>query len=237
MKVDDYLDPEVAVPLVRAYFKGVERDGDAPFEFTGAKFDSFARGGNRAETADRITADDIVAANLLGVDLPARASLRLLGPDARRVTTLLRQLPRAQRLADADINALYEPEHPATALWDLLRNDADLGPTKASTLLARKRPHLIPVFDPTIRSALGPIKGHWRRVHDIVTEHGTTLGAIRRDAGVAANVSLLRVLDVAVWMRATGADQVERATGANLLAPAKPKKKAKAKKAKKATKG
>jgi hypothetical protein len=229
-KIDEYLDPAVAVPLVRAYFKGVEREGDPPFTFTGARFDSLARGGHRADAADTLTYDDIVAVSLLGVDIPARASLRFLGPDARRVASLLRGLPRLQRLADVDVDALHEPDHPAMQLSTLLRSEPGIGSTKASKLMARKRPHLIPVYDSEVGAALGPVEGHWRRVHEIVTEHGAALAEIRKAAGVSSAVSLLRVLDVAVWMRQAGAAEVRAGTGVDLLPPREPKKKKKKKK-------
>jgi hypothetical protein len=197
-KLGKVLDPSTAAPLVRAYYKGV--DGVA---YTGAKFDTLARGGHRADAADDITYDDLVAVTLLGAEIPPEAALRLLGPDARAVSSLLRGLPRLQRLASVDVDELHEPDHPATQLWTLLRTDLDKA--TASKLMARKRPHLIPVWDPVIGRELGPVKGHWRRVHAIATDHAHTLAAIRREAGVASGVSLLRILDVTLWMRGTAA--------------------------------
>jgi hypothetical protein len=197
-KLGKVLDPSTAAPLVRAYYKG-----DDGVTYTGAKFDTLARGGHRADAADEITYDDLVAVTLLGSEVPPEAALRLLGPDARAVSAQLRGLPRLQRLASVDVDELHDPDHPAQQLWSLLR--VDLDKSTASKLMARKRPHLIPVWDPVIGRELGPVKGHWRRVHDIATDHAHTLAAIRREAGVASGVSLLRILDVTLWMRGTAA--------------------------------
>jgi hypothetical protein len=233
-KIDKLLDPERAAPLVRAYYKGVEGPDGAVHTFAGSRFETLARGGHRADAADEITYDDLGAVTLLGVEVPPNTALRLLGPDARAVSALLRSLPRLQRISGVEVEALDDPDQPARQLWDLLRSMDGMGPAKVSKLMARKRPHLIPVYDGVVGQVLGPVDGHWRRVHAIATDHAHTLAAIRREAGVASNVSLLRVLDVTIWMRSEGAREAKAATGVDLLASPsakKPKKKAKKSKA------
>ena len=41
-KLDKLLDPDVAAPLVRAYYKGVELPDGSLFTYSGAKFDTLA---------------------------------------------------------------------------------------------------------------------------------------------------------------------------------------------------
>ena len=216
-KIGRYLDPDKAVPLVHSYYKGAARKDGTNFPYSGGQFEFLCGGGNRGETANRITADDIVAVSLLGVDVPAFASLQILGPDSRRISGLLEQLPRLQKLGETEIDALLDPSHPAMRLWVLLRSIPGMGSTKVSKLMARKRPHLIPVYDSIIGSALGGIDGHWERVHEAVTKNVEVLSAIRSAAGLTTRVPLIRVIDVAVWMQERGASQLPK--GGRLVDP------------------
>jgi Family of unknown function (DUF6308) len=215
-KLDKYLDPDRAVPLVYTYFNGALRKDGSVFSFSGAYFERLGGGGNRAETVNRITAEDLVAVSLLGIEVPPHAAIRLLGTDSRRISRLLEQLPRAQKLADVSLDDLYDPTRPAMQLWDLLGSDKGMGPTKVSKLMARKRPHLIPVHDRAVRRALRR-DDQWRAVHEIVTTQSERLNEIRVAAGLTTRISLLRVLDVAIWMREEGVEQLP--TGAELQRP------------------
>lgn len=225
-RLEKLIDPALAARLVNAYYKGVDRPDGDPFTFSGAKFDTLARGGYRADAADEITYDDLVAVTMLNVEVPPHTALKLLNEaEGRAAASHLRGIPRLQKLASLDVEELHHDDHPAIQLWRLLRTG--MGKATASKLMARKRPHLIPVWDSVIGRELGPIDDHWRRVHAIATNDAHTLAAIKRDAGIQSNTSLLRVLDVALWMRGAGAAQVKAATGIDLLATSKPKKKAK----------
>jgi hypothetical protein len=233
-KIEKLIDPETSAPLVRAYYKGVEWGEGGLFSFSGAKFETLARGGHRADAAEEITYDDLVAVTMLAVEVPAHTALGLLsGPEGRAVTSQLRAIPRLQRLGGVDVEELYDPENPANQLWELLGSMKGMGRTTRSKLMARKRPHLIPVWDSVIGEAMGTRDDHWRWTHEIATEHAHTLAAIRREAGVASGVSLLRILDVTLWMRGAGAGQVKKGTGVDLLGgTAKKAKKTKTEKVK-----
>lgn len=61
---------------------------------SGSRFEFLAGGGNRAETADRITLDDLGAATLLAVDVPGDVALKLLGGDlGPDISRHLEQIP------------------------------------------------------------------------------------------------------------------------------------------------
>jgi hypothetical protein len=197
-----------AIPLVHSYFKGARRKNGDPFPFSGAEFERLAGGGHRPDSANRITYDDIVAVSMLGVRIPAFASLALLEDRAEEITSLLEQIPRLQKLGSTDIDELLDPTSPAMRLWMLLMSISGLKETKVSKLMARKRPHLVPVFDEVIGTNLGPIDGHWARVHGLVTEHEHRLAAIRTAVRLGTRVPLIRIIDVAVWMRYEGRRQL-----------------------------
>jgi Family of unknown function (DUF6308) len=79
------------------------------------------------------------------------------------------------------------------------------GPITAGKLLARKRPHLIPVYDNRVRDVLGrprPDNSWWRDLWcQLVNDQSLAahLRAVRSRAG-ADHMSLLRVFDVMCWM-------------------------------------
>jgi hypothetical protein len=70
--------------------------------------------------------------------------------------------------------------------------------------MARKRPRLIPVFDSVVHDALSPgDENFWLALRCELGDAGLRerLTEMRAAAGIAQEISLLRVLDVAVWMR------------------------------------
>ena len=72
---------------------------------------------------------------------------------------------------------------------------------RASKLLAGKRPHLVPIRDSVVEQLLGAGTDYWTPMRDILSdpELRRTLKFISN--GVAPpNVSLLRRLDVILWM-------------------------------------
>jgi hypothetical protein len=106
----------------------------------------------------------------------------------------------------------------ATHLWDLLRNVDGIGRTRASKLLARKRPHTLPIVDSVISAALQLRADTWRPLAIALgDEHLRNDIENLRPALLSKGVSLLRLLDVATWMtcsRGTAAVQVQIEVGA-----------------------
>lgn len=92
---------------------------------------------------------------------------------------------------------------PADHCWRLLvSGDAPgIGATIAGKLLARKRPQLIPVYDDVVRCALGQPSHFWISLHCALVDNpdlAVELAALRAHA--PPYVSVIRVLDVVVWM-------------------------------------
>lgn len=170
--------------------------------FTGARFEFLAGGGDRPETKDAFVADDIVAVGLLSVSIPPKASLRLLEDDAVQLSQLLEKVPTGVSLCDAKAEQLIEDGSPADVLWRRLAGIDGIAWVTASKLLARKRPHLLPVYDRVVKAALQPTRSNfWRPLWETLQNDAVTdrLEELRR--GLGLDVSLLRVLDVAVWVR------------------------------------
>jgi hypothetical protein len=116
-------------------------------------------------------------------------------------------------LADAGAGELIAEGGPSRELWKLLHDikppldRSRLGPVAAGKLLARKRPHLIPVYDSYVERVLGRTRTHgtwWSDLRCRLTKDAalvSELESVRTRAGAgAAHLSLLRVFDIMCWM-------------------------------------
>lgn len=197
----------VASDLLRVYFSP-----DRPY--TGAHFETL---GGLWSATDRyaITPADIVAVSTLSVDVPAGASIRLLGDDSATVTALLREIPTDLDLVHA-ADEVIGPGSAASRLWELLRAYPGMGQTKTSKLMARKRPGLIPIYDSVVKRVLEvpDSSGHWAGLRAELQADGRALHEralrLRKDAGLGDHVTALRVIDVVLWMH--GKEQLNTTT-------------------------
>lgn len=169
--------------LVAAYY-----DPNGPF--AGALFDNF--GDNHPS---KFTSDDLVAAGLLDVRFGPQAVRGLLNPATSEIQQQLKKIsPKARLWQGYDLSS-------ADALWSSLVNLDGVGPTKASKLLSRKRPHLIPIVDSVIRNSLAIGRANSWVVLSEVLADGDLRASIDALAPSGQSPSTLRLLDVAVWMR------------------------------------
>lgn len=193
----------LVVELLRAYF-GL---GGYPRAYTGAHFETVGHPWHDPATIDTVTAADIVAVSCLSVDIPAAASVKMLGTDAPHLAALLRRIPADLDLWSADDDVL-EPGSAAWELWDAIRAHHGLGPTTASKLIARKRPRLVPIYDEVTRLQIGLASsvGQWDRMRELMRTEVEGAALHERLASTAARAGLppavtpLRVFDAAVWL-------------------------------------
>ena len=177
---------------IRAYFTN---------DYTGSRFELQAD-----PDPNRITARDIVAVSMLGVNVPAPVSVRLLDCGGSiEISELLSAVPTGTDIWDA-ADHIGEGS-PLWRLWELLdtacwpsKSSANgMGPTTISKLLAAKRPRLVPITDSVVIKVL-PSRGHWADFSRALSsvEHREVIQAATSDA--PAHVSLLRRIDVVIWM-------------------------------------
>jgi hypothetical protein len=212
--VGDRIDALVATPrmadLVSLYFEP-ERG------FAGSMFDQLL-----PSEAHAITAGDLLAVSLLDVRFSPLA-----------VRHLLKEIPPVDQLdaAGPPFAVLLDPERVPTdvPLWDANDHDLDavadvfghldglygVGPVKASKLLARKRPLLVPIVDRVITSQLSvPSSRHgWALLRDALNSEIRRCQIDRlRPADLDSQViSTLRLLDVAAWMRGSRSRSAKKA--------------------------
>lgn len=197
------LDPthrDLAVALLRGYF--------APGAFEGAHFERLARGGDRPEVQDEFTSDDLVAITMLGVTLKPAAALEILEVRRDSLRAALAAIPNGVHLTSLGAEEIG-PDWPVRRLLDALVAIPGIGTTKATKLMARKRPHLVPILDSVVNETLSITKErYWGPLHAWLTAddgaNGSYLEALREDAGIGSDISVLRVFDILAWRTGRG---------------------------------
>jgi len=176
--------------------------------FTGSQFELAGDGDHPHE----ITARDLVAVTMLGVQVPERPALWILENGRDQVRTLLEQVPTNVDMWDPGAQEHLAPGGRLWRLWDLLgeaywpvqRRSNGLGRTKRSKLLAAKRPRLVPVVDTIVEQQLGKAGNYWQAFGDVMADEPLRREIERATKAAPDHVSLLRRLDVVVWMTGKG---------------------------------
>lgn len=187
-----------ALDLVGAYYRREATDYPSAKRvlFAGRLFDELP--GNRDSL---FTVGDLAAASLLDVRFGPHAVLELLErPECNR---LLSDIPSDVPLWETR-EAQLDGNSATGRLWDRLTGIPGVSTTRASKLLARKRPHLMPILDSVVVNAL-QLRGlnNWLTLRVALTptvrNRIDALAPAATDQG-AALPSTLRLLDVATWM-------------------------------------
>ena len=198
---------ESAYWLVSAYYAAEPRSYGAARDvlFAGRYFDELP--GN---DPDAFTSGDLAAASLLDVRFGPHAVLTLL--QRGDCNKLLAEIPTDLTLWEAP-DELLGRDGPAWALWDELRAIPGVGRTRASKLLARKRPHLMPILDKVIVKALSlEDVDAWRALRAALTpelrQRIDALAPAATEQG-AETPTTLRLLDIATWMQKSQSRQAK----------------------------
>jgi hypothetical protein len=149
-----------------------------------------------ANPRNEVTADDLLAVSLLDVTWRPDAVRELLETKAGKISAMLEGITGETELwdaRDADIAAV-DP------LWDTLQGTRGIGPATASKLLARKRPRLCPVTDKASIRAVGVRGRTWDALRCLLRDPGGRAEVEALRPPHAAGASLLRILDVAIWI-------------------------------------
>jgi len=182
--VDEILAESHSRALVAAYF-------DPAAGFAGGLFDTLGE-----PDPFRITVDDLLATSLLDVRFRPAAVRAILGPEADSISGWLREVDPLVPIWEG--GALLDG--PLTELWKLLRELRGVGRVTTSKLLARKRPHLVPIVDRVVLRMLGlPPLGSWQAIREVLMDEERR--ARLADLAPRDGVSVLRLLDVLLWMR------------------------------------
>ena len=180
-----FTDPGLA-NTVAAYF-------DPANGFAGMTFSTV---GNNPR--DEIIAADLLAVSLLSIDWQPGVVRMLLGSHAAPVSKLLTQVRD-----DIDLwEASDEDLAPVFELWQTLNAMPGVGAATAAKLLARKRPRLCASTDRAAVQAAGvPVHLAGQAVRSLLQDPAARADIEALRPRTAAEASLLRILDVAIWAR------------------------------------
>ncbi|WP_236787904.1 DUF6308 family protein [Amycolatopsis sp. GM8] len=187
---------------LRQYFR---EDGPGEALYSGRRFERLASGGDAPDVRDVITPADVLALSFLSITdrLPA-VTINVTETYADQITKLLAQLPTELAMHEASWD-YYAEGSPAAELWTLLCHCGGKHRwVTANKLLARKRPHLLPVYDNEVAKLLDQPISFWACLWTWFHANPSrqeALTRLRAEAGGIEDISLLRCLDVVLWMR------------------------------------
>lgn len=151
---------------------------------------------------DCFTSEDLCAAAALSVPFTGDAAADLLIERADHFNALLNaegMPPSSADLRSVDEEALVD-DSPLATLYAELKSLDQVSYVRASKLLAAKRPALVPIRDSVVEKFLGAGEEWWRPYRELVTLDGIAERLFRLSPSVPDDVTLLRRVDVALWM-------------------------------------
>ncbi|MDI9938774.1 DUF6308 family protein [Rhodococcus sp. IEGM 1351] len=136
------------------------------------------------------------------MQIPPKAARAILHTEAEALNALLTAIGPDRDLVDEP-----DPLAPGWPAWDLetaLWALPGIAQTKATKLIARKRPRLYPIWDSVVSEVLGTERAHLNPVREALRADDGALHhrllSIREEAGLPDEISALRVFDVIAWM-------------------------------------
>jgi hypothetical protein len=143
-----------------------------------------------------VTADDLLAVSLLDIVWRPQVVRLLLGERRDRLSPLLAAIPQATDLWDATDDELRHVD----VLWDALTAIDGIGTASATKLLARKRPRLCPISDHVVIKAVDVPGRTCDVLRCLLQDPGARAEVEALRPATAAGATLLRILDVALWV-------------------------------------
>ncbi len=143
-----------------------------------------------------IIADDLLAVTLLDITWRPQVIRVLLGSHGQQLSQLLAAIPQDTDLWDAGDDTRRRID----ILWDALTAIEGIGTASATKLLARKRPRLCPISDSVVIKAVGVPHRTWDVLRCLLQDPAARAQIEALRPAAAAGASLLRILDVALWV-------------------------------------
>lgn len=173
--------------LIEEYLKGPPET-----KFAGGLFDEL-----KSNKPDVVEASDLVAVSLLDVRFGADAVKKLL--EEEFINRELGEIPNNQDLWEVNEEVLDHLEKTFLKLKGL----DGVGRTKATKLLARKRPRVAPISDSVVEKFYG--LSEWEYLRPLRRLLGSNLNYVGQindlvNPQIGYVPSTLRILDISIWM-------------------------------------
>lgn len=176
--------------------------------YSGAYFDRFP--GEEDRAPNRFLPEDVLAPTLLSTKIPSNALVGLLYTESERFNEQLAAIPHTRDGRTLDFfDATEEDLEIAFLLEKSLTEFNGIGATRASKLIAHKRPFLYPIYDSVVNNNLFEERNKQQGgkftlpLHRILTANRdikSKLENLRDSAGLPDTISPIRILDILVWM-------------------------------------
>lgn len=149
---------------------------------------------------NHLNANDIAACGTLSVEFDGRTIDQLMKRSDEFDEMLALCPPRDTVLWELETGS-YDA---LSALYEFLRGIDGMGPVRTSKLLACKRPHAVPIRDSVVEALLGAKDAWWGPWQIVVADAKLReLVDAVTPGGVPSGTSILRRLDVILWMHGT----------------------------------
>lgn len=170
-------------------------------QFEGAHFEVFPPG--EENDSDKFTAADLLACSLLNARIPANAIAEILINNPNTYNQPLSRINKTLHFMEECPATWDGKNYQGHELYQRLREINGIGETRATKLMARKRPNLFPITDSIVRKVtVGPRKKYWAPFRKWLGEDNNynKLESIRAEAGLEDRISVIRVFDVIAWL-------------------------------------
>jgi len=148
-----------------------------------------------------ITAVDVAALATLSVELRGRAVAALLIERNDEFNELLAKCPPPKTDMWDLAESAFDEGSALAKLYTALKTVTGISTVRASKLLACKRPQLVPVRDTEVTKVLGLGRWFWVPLHRALQNHELRDAISSTRPEIAGDVSVLRLLDVALWQQ------------------------------------
>lgn len=159
-----------------------------------------------------IIADDLLAVSLLDITWRPEVVRIVLISHKQELSALLAAIPQDIDLWDAPDEDLVSID----LLWNALRSIEGIGTASATKLLARKRPRICPISDSLVIKAVDVPGRTWDALRCLLQDPEARAEVEALRPKEAQGASLLRILDVALWVmhsKSAVAHEVREKTG------------------------
>jgi hypothetical protein len=143
-----------------------------------------------------IVADDLLAVSLLDITWRPQVVRVLLITRKQELSEMLADIPDTVDLWDACQDVMTG----INVIWDTLTSIEGIGTASTTKLLARKRPRLCPIGDTLTKRAIDVPGRTWDTLRYLLKDPQARAAVEALRPAEAAGASLLRILDVALWV-------------------------------------
>lgn len=202
------VDKGLCVSLVNGYFKPLDSGG----RFEGQFFNPFDK--ELSSAAYCFTPSDLLACSFLGAPIEARGVYEILVRRREYYNEFLHEFDVDERFVDRPPSEWAKKKgYPGRDLYRSLTEIPGIGPTRATKLMARKRPGLFPIVDTKVRAVtVRGTRPYWAPLSEWLSADNFSwhkrLDSVLESSTVAGSITTIRAFDVIAWLVGSGKNKL-----------------------------